>query len=107
MDTVIFNNNEDAYKKWLNDNPEGYVVNLLEKAKGTASKSDINSTCLHHVNCFAINPLVPDKEKTGFTTGQYQKICSVSEESAYNKAKELTGLTTIKRCSFCFKHVDI
>ena len=79
MDTVIFNNNEDAYKKWLNDNPEGYVVNLLEKAKGTASKSDINSTCLHHVNCFAINPLVSDKEKTGFTTGQYQKICSVSE----------------------------
>ncbi|MCV4697914.1 hypothetical protein OFB92_32885, partial [Escherichia coli] len=74
---------------------------------GTASKSDINSTCLHHVNCFAINPLVSDKEKTGFTTGQYQKICSVSEESAYNKAKELTGLTTIKRCSFCFKHVDI
>ena len=62
MDTVIFNNNEDAYKKWLNDNPEGYVVNLLEKAKGTASKSDINSTCLHHVNCFAINPLVSDKE---------------------------------------------
>jgi hypothetical protein len=81
MDTVIFNNNEDAYKKWLNDNPEGYVVNLLEKAKGTASKSDINSTCLHHVNCFAINPLVSDKEKLDLQQASikkyvlYQRVC--------------------------------
>ncbi|MCL2896658.1 hypothetical protein [Brenneria tiliae] len=107
MDTLIFNNNEDAYKEWLNDNPEGYVINLLKTAKGTERKSDINSTCLHRANCHSINPFVSDKEKTGFTTGQYQKICSLSEESAYKKAKELTGLKEIKPCSFCFKHVDI
>ncbi|MFM4127663.1 hypothetical protein AB8R75_27705 [Klebsiella quasipneumoniae subsp. similipneumoniae] len=67
----------------------------------------ISESAWEEMTCLFAPSLVSDKEKTGFTTGQYQKICSVSEESAYNKAKELTGLTTIKRCSFCFKHVDI
>lgn len=101
MDTVIFKDNEDAYKEWLSNNPKGYVVNLLKTAKGTGRKDDINKTCLHSVNCHYINPLISNKEKSGFTTGEYQKICAITEESAYKKAKSLTGLKIIKRCSHC------
>ena len=31
---------ELAYHQWLNDNPDGYVVNTLKSTKGQASKSD-------------------------------------------------------------------
>lgn len=31
---------ESAYRHWLSDNPDGYVVNTLKTASGKASKSD-------------------------------------------------------------------
>lgn len=31
---------ESAYRQWLSDNPDGYVINALKTASGKASKSD-------------------------------------------------------------------
>lgn len=33
---------ELAYREWLRDNPEGFVVNLLKKTSGQASKRETN-----------------------------------------------------------------
>ncbi|HHS9592745.1 hypothetical protein [Raoultella planticola] len=89
---------ESAYCHWLSGNPDGYVVNTLKSASGNASKSDERFTRIHRATCKTINPLLSLTEKTGFTTGRYQKLCAVSFELADSEAKLVTGLTIVKIC---------
>lgn len=89
---------ESTYQEWLRDNPEGFVINALKSASGTATKSDGRFTRIHRAACKTINPLLSLTEKTGFTTGQYQKICTTSIESADSEARKVTGLRSIKLC---------
>lgn len=94
---------ESAYQQWLNDNPDGFVVNALKRASGRNTKSDSRFTRIHRAKCKTINPLLCFSEKTGFTTGRYQKLCSTNLESADTAAHNITGLESIKKCP-CFKH---
>lgn len=91
-------NSECAYQEWLRDNPDGFVINALKSASERATKSDERFTRIHRAACKTINPLLSLTDKTGFTTGQYQKICSTSFESADSEARKVTGLSTIQPC---------
>ncbi|EDX6252463.1 hypothetical protein CSN65_004043 [Salmonella enterica subsp. diarizonae] len=101
--TIVFNSDrqvgssESAYAQWLLNHPGGFVVNLRKLANGSPIKSDKDKTCIHRACCSCISP-----PKTGFTTGEYQKICSSSFVKAETLAKCMTGLDKIKCCSFCF-----
>ncbi|WP_312273592.1 hypothetical protein [Pseudescherichia sp.] len=89
---------ESAYSEWLRDNPEGFVVNALKSTTGRGNKSDARFTRIHRAACKTINPMLSQAEKTGFTTGRYQKLCTTSLDLADNEARIITGLTNIKRC---------
>jgi len=90
---------ESAYKDWLLNNPDGFVVNALKSTAGKGSKSDDRFTRIHRASCKTINPLLSKIDKTAFTTGKYQKLCNISLSVADNEASLITGLATIKRCS--------
>lgn len=89
---------ECAYHFWLKNNPDGYVVNTLKATSGKASKSDDRFTRIHRAACKTINPLLGRTEKTGFTTGRYQKLCASSFEAADSEARCVTGLENVKPC---------
>ncbi|HCI5671809.1 hypothetical protein ACOQM4_19685 [Klebsiella variicola subsp. variicola] len=89
---------ESAYRTWLSDNPDGYVVNSLKATRGKASKSDERFTRIHRAKCKTINPLLGLTEKKGFTTGRYQKLCASTFELAENEARSVAGLVNVKKC---------
>jgi len=89
---------ELAYRVWLRDNPEGFVVNALKRTSGRGNKSDERFTRIHRASCKTINPLLSQYEKTGFTTGDYQKLCATSLDAVATEAHVITGLTFFKRC---------
>lgn len=89
---------ESAYREWLRNNPEGFVVNALKGTTGKGSKSDERFTRIHRARCKTINPLLCRVDKKGFTTGRYQKLCTTSLDLAANEALVVTGLPSIKRC---------
>ncbi|CAM6499905.1 hypothetical protein HCH17_06780 [Klebsiella aerogenes] len=89
---------ESAYRQWLSDNPDGYVINALKTASGKASKSDERFTRIHQANCKSINPLLALTEKKGFTTGRYQKLCAATFELAEREARSITGLARVAIC---------
>lgn len=92
---------EKAYREWLRDNPDGFVVNALKSASGKNTKSDETATCIHYATCKCINPLLSQVDKTGFTTGRYQKLCATSFEIAEKEAKRTTGLLVVNKCGTC------
>ena len=89
---------EFAYREWLHNNPEGFVVNALKCASGRGTKSDERFTRVHRAKCKTLNPLLSQSGKSGFTTGRYQKLCTNSLDVANNEARKITGLETIKQC---------
>lgn len=89
---------ELAYREWLRDNPEGFVVNTLKSTGGQGNKSDERFTRIHRASCKTINPLLSQYEKKGFTTGNYQKLCATCLDAADSEARMITGLKTTKRC---------
>lgn len=94
----IQSDSECAYRFWLKNNPDGYVVNTLKATSGKASKSDDRFTRIHRTTCKTINPLLGRTERAGFTTGNYQKLCASSYEAADIQARIVTGLEHVKRC---------
>lgn len=92
---------EETYKKWLSDNPDGFVVNALKSASGKGTKSDERFTFIHRATCKDINPFLRQDDKTGFTTGKYQKLCATSFDMAEKEAKRTTGLLVVKKCGNC------
>ncbi|HHS9711210.1 TPA: hypothetical protein ACTW9I_005536 [Raoultella planticola] len=89
---------ESAYRNWLSNNPDGYVVNTLKTASGKGSKSDKRFTRIHRAKCKTINPLLGLTERKGFTTGRYQKLCTPTFELAEKEARSVTGLASVKKC---------
>lgn len=89
---------ELAYQEWLRNNPDGFVVNALKSTSGQGNKSDARFTRVHRAACKTINPLLSQADKTGFTTGRYQKLCTTSLELAESEARVTTGLAVPKRC---------
>ncbi|MCE9982456.1 hypothetical protein VOF77_00015 [Leclercia adecarboxylata] len=89
---------EEAYQKWLTDNPEGFVVNALKTACGKGTESDKRFTRIHRASCKTINPLLSEADKAGFTTGDYQKLCANNLEIAVKEARMVTGIDDVTKC---------
>ncbi|CNK96762.1 MULTISPECIES: hypothetical protein [Yersinia] len=103
MSTTIFrseiqHNSEEMYQNWLADHPDGFVVNFLKNTKAQGSENDDRFTRIHRVSCKSINPLESNLDKAGFTTGLYQKACTLTLEDAKKEGCAQTGLTSIKCC---------
>lgn len=94
----IQSNSEEMYKIWLKNNRNGFVVNFLKSAKAEGSKSDVRFTRIHRASCKSINPLESNLDKSGFTTGRYQKACTLTLEEAKKEGCAQTGLASIKCC---------
>ncbi|HCH8504587.1 TPA: hypothetical protein PNT49_004299 [Salmonella enterica] len=92
---------ELAYRNWLRDNPDGFVVNTLKSASGRHTKNDERFTRIHRAKCKTINPLLSSTEKSGFTTEKHQKLCATDFEVADSEARKITGLKFVKRCPNC------
>lgn len=106
MDIQIFNSSyqedsETQYRNWLANNYAGFVVNFRKDTKGNGTVTDFRFTRIHRTSCKTINPLCSEKDKTGFTTGDYQKICAANLEQAEAEAIKLTSLSNIKFCCKC------
>ena len=69
---VEFADDDEAYLRWLSQNPEGHVVN-------TARVMNPNYMVLHRATCPHISKLEPEL-RGGFTERGYLKICSAHVE---------------------------
>lgn len=66
-----FENSDGAYLRWLRHNPEGYVLNVLRTHAPTG-------VMLHRATCFTIQH--ESFRHSGWTTGDYVKVCAGSRE---------------------------
>lgn len=95
-DIVIFKNmpNDDDYIKWIDENPNGFVLNIDQTKDPSKIWKDYPK--IHFANCGQLN------KRPGRTTKKYFKVCSNSIEelerwslNTYNK--ELTPCRTCKK----------
>ena len=93
---VIFKNmpNDDDYIKWIDENPNGFVLNIDQTKDPSKIYKDYPK--IHFANCGQLN------KRPGRTTKKYFKVCSNSIEelerwslNTYNK--ELTPCRTCKK----------
>ena len=95
-DIVIFKNmpNDDDYIKWIDENPNGFVLNIDQTKDPSKIWKDYPK--IHFANCNQLN------KRPGRTTGKYFKVCSNSIEelekwSLDEYRRELTPCGTCKK----------
>ena len=93
---VIFKNmpNDDDYIKWIDENPNGFVLNIDQTKDPSKIWKDYPK--IHFANCNQLN------KRLGRTTGKYFKVCSNSIEelekwSLDEYRRELTPCGTCKK----------
>lgn len=85
---IIFINDDKAYLRWTDENPDGYVIN-------TARKPKPDYTVLHKSSCGTIS----STERSNWTTTDFIKVCSRD----LNELKEWVAETTGGACQPCQK----
>ncbi len=65
----IFNNGDEPFLKWMDNNPNGYVLNTNRTENSTY-------TFLHQSKCPHLSGLVEGQGPDGYTTRDYIKVCS-------------------------------
>jgi hypothetical protein len=85
----IFNNDDQGYQLWLNQNPNGFVLNAN-------NPPNARYLVAHRASCFTING-TPSRGKDW--TKKYIKVCA-------NKLSEISGWTQEKfGCEpYCCRH---
>lgn len=83
---------ENEYKEWLLNNPNGFVVNNFLRNFDSAWKDNSNerSLTLHKATC----QLILDKSSTH---SEYEKLCGLDEKYLIEKCDEMVGITP-KKC---------
>ena len=84
-----FVDDDEAYLRWLDENPTGYVVNSERKPTS-------NYLILHQAGCRHINSPC----KSNWTTKGYIKTCSLDVVALEDWAQSTTG-GTLKPCGAC------
>lgn len=84
-----FIDDDEAYLRWLDENPTGYVVNSERKPTS-------NYLILHQAGCRHIN----SPGKSNWTTTSYIKTCSHDVAALEGWAQSTTG-GTLKPCGSC------
>ena len=85
----IFRDNDRAYLDWIQENENGFVVNTFRNPSRRC-------LVLHRATCWTIRT----PARTNWTTTQYIKICSPSEEELQRWARENLG-GDLKPCEIC------
>ena len=85
----MFFDDDHGYRSWLNENPEGFVLQTDKKARA-------KYIVLHNSLCSTISDA-----SENYTHGKYQKICAPRINPLVEWANEVTGGEPTK-CKFCF-----
>ncbi|HHN8303685.1 hypothetical protein [Morganella morganii] len=91
-------NTEDNYIKWLNEHPDGFVLNFRKDTEGKGSKSTVRFARLHSASCKRLYSGQAAKSSTPFTGKMYAKLVSDSFEELDDEGCEILGLDSIKKC---------
>ena len=93
-DPVIFKNrpNDDDYNKWIEENPNGFVLNIDQTKDPSKIYKDYPKR--HFANCGQLN------KRPGRTTKKYFKVCSnsIEELEQWSWFKYQKGLTLCGTC---------
>ena len=93
-DIVIFKNmpNDDDYIKWIDENPNGFVLNIDQTKDPSKIWKDYPK--IHFANCSQLNKTLER------TTGKYFKVCSnsIEELEQWSWFKYQKGLTPCGTC---------
>lgn len=81
-DLSLFRDDDDGYQRWLDENPDGYVVNATRSAKPGYSK-------LHRASCAFISG--PPRSPGAWTERQYIKVCAAERQPLESWASATTG----------------
>ena len=91
---VIFKNmpNDDDYIKWIDENPNGFVLNIDQTKDPSKIWKDYPK--IHFANCNQLN------KRPGRTTGKYFKVCSnsIEELEQWSWVKYQKGLNPCRIC---------
>jgi hypothetical protein len=85
-----FQNDEDAYLRWVQANPDGYVVNVDEP------RSFPQYPMVHR----ASHKVMSTPARTNYTTGDFIKICSMDLNALEQWSQEKYG-RSLTRCAGC------
>ena len=89
MTEIRFQDNDEGYRAWIADNPNGYVLNTNREPKPTY-------LILHHADCGYIS----STRIFNYTTRTYIKVCSLDEKDLERWGKEHTG-GDLQYCKLC------
>lgn len=93
---MVFDCDDDAYQRWLEAYPSGYVIN-------THRGFNRNYMVLHRAGCWTISRYTAMARKGGFAERDYIKVCA-GTESALMEWVRLHGRpdgSFSKRCGHC------
>ena len=86
---IIFIKENDAYLRWLEENPNGFVVN-------TKNPPTPDYLILHLATCGTIS----SDQTSNWTTNQYLKVCSNNVDELTTWAKKRIG-GALTPCQLC------
>lgn len=85
-------NDNDAYLHWINDNPDGFVLNTEKRPRSVY-------LMLHKVSCYTISKLQPQAVSW---TERYNKICSNDKNEIEKWARQnVPGFQGLRYCEIC------
>ncbi len=74
---TVFERDDTGYLAWLQDHPNGYVLNTNPRGKANR-RFNPDYMVLHRAQCRTICNLISTAREGGFTGRNYVKICSES-----------------------------
>ncbi|MFN8562849.1 MAG: hypothetical protein U0703_14820 [Anaerolineae bacterium] len=86
---LIYDDAEQAYLRWVQAHPNGYVLNA---AKG---EGKLASVTLHRATCRSIG----SNQHTNYTTTSYNKVCSLKKQELVDWGRKHSR--SFKECSLC------
>jgi len=89
MPPLIFRNDEEGYRKWYQDNPDGFVIN-------TFSRISVKYMVLHQAKCSTISDV-----SQIYTSNGYIKICSRNPTELLDWIREQGGQGPSNYCGTC------
>ena len=82
---ILFEDDEAGYLRWINEHPDGYVVN-------TRRWFDPDYLVLHRASCSSIKiHRNMHDDPGGFTERNYRKLCSASLSDLEDHLRKLIG----------------
>jgi hypothetical protein len=82
MAVIVFRNDDEGYIRWIQEHPEGFVVNTTPSFSRSYLK-------LHRASCKFVSEF--QKGYSRWTTGDYIKVCSVDRAALDAWAREKAG----------------